>query len=375
MSAADRASWSELARTAVEPNPFYEPANLLPAAAHLRDGSDVSLAFVRDGHRMLAALPVRRLLNVGPMRVITGRIFQVVSLSTPLLAEGAPQQTMGQLLKVLCDDSGAGVLTLEWFGDGGAVAHALRTAARDLKMPCRAYKQWRRPVLHQDAGTACVQSRCTLCQRCPLLSPKRARALNRWQRGLARELGAWPEVTDHSGDPEWVERYLSLEGAGWKGALSEGDGALAHRPGHAGWFRESALALSRSGMARMFSFTAGPQLLAMFYVMVTPGRGVFACLMTYEERFRQYAPGVQLLLGTMRSFFQDSREPLYDSCTAPGNTHFPEFFPDWRPISNVAVGIGSAGARATVAFAPVCAPVLAGAKRCSSRLTARWTVP
>ena len=374
LSGQEKAQLSALVQAALEPNPFYEPGCLLPAAAHLPGGTEVSLAFVRDGDQMLAAVPTRRLLKLAGTAVITSRPFQVINLGTPLLAAGAPERTMDSLLSVLARESGAGVLALEWLGDNGPVGHAVRCAAKRLRMPCRTYRQWERPVLNREGSALCTKSRCTLCQKCALLSPKRAKALSRWQRGIARELGSPPEATDRSGQPEWVERYLSLESAGWKGGLGPGTGDLAHRPGHAEWFRESVRDLSMAGRARLFSLTAGPHLLAMFYMVRTPGRGAFAWAMSYDETFRPYAPGVQLLLETVRAFFQEGEDVFYDSCTIPSTSHFSEFFPGSRTISNVAIGIGNAAAKAAVVAAPTCALALRGARRRVRRLTSSWTV-
>jgi hypothetical protein len=74
-------------------------------------------------------------------------------------------------------------------------------------------------------------------------------------------------------------------------------------------------------------------------------------------------------------FFSEASEaPYYDSCTAPGNTHFPEFFPDTRQVSNLAIGIGSAASRVAVATSAVSAPVLRTVRRGAQRARPIWTV-
>lgn len=331
---------------------------MLPAAAHLKGGRELQLAVLEDGGRLCAAVPLRPVLNLAGFRILTCRPFQVVELTTPLLAPEAPAQTMAELLGLLADEGRGGVLALGCLGADGAVAAQMRQAARTMRMPWRDYGTWTRPVFRRDDTPS------------ELVRPRRARALRRWRRGLVREFGEEPRAVERSGSAEWADRFLALEADGWKGALCPGTGDLAHRPGHPAWFRESVLAMTECGAARLFSLEAGNKLLAMFYVLANPDRGLFAHRMCYDEEFRAYAPGVQLLLETIHFFLEETKADFFDSCTFPCNSHFSEFFRGSRRIADVVIGIGNAADRLAAVTTPVAVPVLRQVRRCAGRVRA-----
>ena len=60
MADRDLAAWRELARTSLEPNPFFSPDCLVPAAQHLRGGEELSLLVAEEAGAFRAAMPVGR---------------------------------------------------------------------------------------------------------------------------------------------------------------------------------------------------------------------------------------------------------------------------------------------------------------------------
>lgn len=59
LSPRDFRDWRELAERAIEPNPFYEPGFVLPAARWIA-GDHVGLLIAEDANGWAACLPVRR---------------------------------------------------------------------------------------------------------------------------------------------------------------------------------------------------------------------------------------------------------------------------------------------------------------------------
>ena len=225
LSTDEVGAWHLLALNAAEPNPFVAPDNLVPAARYLDGGSSLVLAFVAEGERMYAALPVRRKLSVAGFRVLSSRPFEIVNLGTPLLAPDAPPGTMAALLRVIARYRRVNALALEWMSLGGPVEAAVQEAAAELGMPCHCYRRWDRPVISRASAAEA------------LAIPKHASQQGRWRRMVVRETGHEPVVVDRGGDPDWAERFLQLEAAGWKGRQPDGKGALSGRPGHSDWFR------------------------------------------------------------------------------------------------------------------------------------------
>jgi hypothetical protein len=359
ISAPDSEAWHRLALEAIEPNPYFEPAHLKPAAKYLEGGEHVMVALVDGaGGELLAAMPFRAGSGPTGARVAKARAFEVVGLSTPLLAPQAPAEAMGQLLEVVRRAGGAGLLVLEWFGDGGPVAQALREATGRLKMPWHTYNTWERPVLQRQGAPAEV------------LTPKRAKALARWRRGVERAVGSPPQLVDRGGNPAWAERFLEMEAAGWKGQ-GPSSGAFMNRPGYPEWFRTSSMGLAREGVGHLLCLEAGDQLLAMFYLLTVPERGFFGFKMCYDEAFRPYAPGVQLLLGAIGLFWEEGMAPYFDSCTAKGDTHFAEFFPGRRGMANIVIATGGSLPRLGVTTLPLSLPVARRVREAAEQLHKR----
>lgn len=350
--------WHRLSICAVEPNPFLAPGNIIPAASNLPGGNSAALAYVRDGGGLQAAMVVRPLADRAGLRVLTSRPFIPIEVATPLLAPGASPRTLELLLRALATDGGASILALEFLGTGGPVSKGLLDAAANLRMPSRTYKTWSRPLLSRQGTVACEQSTCNACRRCRLLAPKRAVGFTRWRHGVQRRFGHEPVFTEHPPTPEWTGRFLALEASGWKGREKPGEGAMVNRPGYREWFQESSSRMAGAALSHLFSLSSGEQILAMFYVLEAPGRALFAHRMCYEEAFKPQAPGVQLLLESVRYFLHDTQAEFFDSCALPGNPHFSEFFPGQRSMANVAMAMAGLASRAAVRVLPACAPVL-----------------
>ena len=59
LSPSDEEAWRDLAQRAVEPNPFYEPDCLIPAARYQSFGAEIQLVVAEDGGRFYGVLPIR----------------------------------------------------------------------------------------------------------------------------------------------------------------------------------------------------------------------------------------------------------------------------------------------------------------------------
>src|SRR5205807_7972186 len=79
-------AWQKLSRTAAEPNPFFGPELVLPAANSL-DSQGCHLLAVWGGERLLACLPVKCQLRWGPVPLPLVRSWrhEYCGLGTPLV--------------------------------------------------------------------------------------------------------------------------------------------------------------------------------------------------------------------------------------------------------------------------------------------------
>src|SRR5450755_1476670 len=130
LGSRDIAAWRELAAQAVEPNPFFEPECVLPAARHL-GGSHVALLVVTDSDRdWLACMPVIPRVKRWHMRlpVLSAWRHLYGCLGTPLVTRTGVEVATERLLAQAFRASSFGLVAFPWIGDGGPVLGGLRSA-------------------------------------------------------------------------------------------------------------------------------------------------------------------------------------------------------------------------------------------------------
>ncbi len=89
LSAKDEKAWRDLSGRALEPNPFYEPDCLIPAAIHQTFGDQIDLV-VAEVERSLLRLPAGRRVSRWrglPYKIVTSQVRRMTYLGTPLVDE------------------------------------------------------------------------------------------------------------------------------------------------------------------------------------------------------------------------------------------------------------------------------------------------
>lgn len=317
LSAADLAAWGELASVAVSPNPFAEP-EFVGAAARALDETDVQILVARSGRDWLAALPVRAVRGwrrVPGWSLVTWR-HRYCFLGTPLVAPSSPTDVLERWIEWSARRRGD--LVLEWIDDDGPLAapltQALANAARATVL-----ERFERPAISREDDDG---------------SPggfviSRNRRIRRYRRSLEQELGPL-ELREESADPAGIQRFLEMEGAGWKGQV--GTSLLA--AGHAGFFTEICEALAPSGRLRLISLAHGEIRVAMLCELVTRDVGYWFKI-TFEESYAHWSPGAQLTVAAI----EGDRTPgvtRLDSCADATNTWIGRYFTGSRRLRTVA---------------------------------------
>ena len=133
LSPPDEAAWRDLAQRAVEPNPFYEPDCLIPAARHQTFGAEIQLVVAEDGDRFYGVLPIRHVSRWHKLRypIVTTQVRRMIYQGTPLIDAERGIEAARALLEALVQERGAGksrVLALQELTDG-VVAEIFRDAA------------------------------------------------------------------------------------------------------------------------------------------------------------------------------------------------------------------------------------------------------
>lgn len=337
-------AWRELARGAAEPNPFFEPGFVLAAARHL-GASDVHLVLAWEEDRLRGCLPVRRdrLWHRAGPPVTRSWAHPYCFLGTPLLDAAGPLLAMERLLDELTTWGGPGrPLALGLVGDDGPVAAALRLALHRRRRVAVVVNTFQRAALEPS-------------QAAPGATGRLRRERDRLQRRLEALAGAPVVLADRSGDPDAVDAFLRLEGAGWKGAAGT---AMACRAADAGFFREMCRDFAGRGRLQLRSLECGPRLLAMKCSLVSEDGVAFCFKSAYDERWANSSPGFQLEIHDVARQLSEGRGRT-DSCTDPENAMINRLWPGRRPIADlVAVPSGPLGRGLSVSLR-----ALRGAKR------------
>jgi len=341
LSPADVEAWRALAAGAVEPNPFFAPECVVPAARRLPGGSSLRLAVVEDGPAWVAALPVsaRSSWRCVPRPVWDTRALDTaVGLGTPLLASA---DAAAPLLDVLRTSAGPGVLVLDWLA-AGPVADAVRAAADERGMLVRRYLGWERGLLvrrdEPDGWRAAIKS-------------DRLRRLRRHARRLGERLGGEVVIGARPFDDRLLDDFLRLEASGWKGSADHG-AAYARSPETEAWFRDVACGFAERGELLVLELRVGERPIAL-ELCLRAGAGLFAWRVGHDAELHTHGPGAQLQVRLLQWFQEETDAGFLDSCAEGSNTFALGINPDRRAMSTTLVALGCPLDRAAVRALPV----------------------
>jgi CelD/BcsL family acetyltransferase involved in cellulose biosynthesis len=332
LSAGDTERWRELAAQAAEPNPFFEPEYVLPAA-DLIGGRRVGLAVVRETDGWSACLPVhhpRRWHRI-PLGCVASWEHRYSFLGTPLVSSGREEAALAAITRELARQRGAAFVGFDALADEGPVREALRLAIEHRGIEEVAVNRHRRAVLRRSAAG---EERLAV-------KGKHRRELERKRRRLEEELGGELRTVDRAEDAAAVEDFLDLEASGWKGR--EGT-AMAALEQDAEFFRAVCAAFRDLGRLHLLSLEAEGQRVAMA-CNLRAGEGVFCIKIAFDERWRRYSPGAQLVLDHVSWFEERESAGWMDSCVQPDNELVNRLWPDSRGIATLAVPAESVGGR------------------------------
>ena len=352
LSEAEIAAWGRLASAAIEPNPFFEPDFVLPAARHTTD-RDVSLLVVEDEAGWRACLPVvrDRYRRVAP--VLAGWRGPHGYLGTPLVAGGDPAEAMRALLRL--GRSAAGplrLLMIDRTAADGRVFAALEEAIEATNLTI---------VIDVAVGErAFMKRRDEPGDYTASVGRNHRHKLRQKGRRLAERTGAPIEITDRAGDVAAVERFLDLEESGWKGHAQ----TSMRSEHHAVFFRQVCETYAAQGRLELLDLHCGERSIAM-KCNLRSGAGTFAFKIAFDEEFGRFSPGEQLELANIEVFHAGGSEWM-DSCANPKREWINRLWPDRRSIRTML--LAPRGPRAAAARLGLATPL-----RWRDRVTRRRT--
>jgi CelD/BcsL family acetyltransferase involved in cellulose biosynthesis len=325
---ADVAAWSDCARAALEPNPFFEPGWLLPALGHLDGSGPTTLILAERRGAVHAFVPATRVAadddtegRSGRAALVTRVTPTVIPLGTPLVTGAGGHDAVRCLLAGLSEQAervGAGLVVMEWVGNDGPTAQLLREVSGQAIHPVVEFETWERALLRRRPGD---DERFWL----RAIGANRRRTIRQHLRRLDAALESDLCVRRRV-DTAAIGEFLCLEGSGWKGRRPDGL-AFQRQEGSARFFEEVCRRYLDEGRLWFVSLEAGSAPIAMI-CMVRAGEGEFAFRTAYDEDFATFGPGVQVFMDAMEDFARATDASWLDTCAAPGNAHLLGLFPD-----------------------------------------------
>jgi CelD/BcsL family acetyltransferase involved in cellulose biosynthesis len=316
------AEWAELARVALDPNPFLEPAFALSLAQH------------SPGERRPRFLAVRR---AGDQRLIGLFALErsaIASWNSPLVPLGAPLLRRGS--------TGAALdAALAWLRAKAPAAPGFLYTRMDARGPtCRAILSHALrnglPMQEFDRRLRAALRRDE-CGRMGEVGAKRRKELGRLMRRL-QEKGevAFSSAVTNAQVRRAMEDFLALEGAGWKGGRGT---ALVCNPVLATFSRVATRRLADLAKCRIETLSLDGKPIAIGVVLASQTHAAFWKI-AFDETYAAYSPGAQLTAAMARAYAQDASIDLVDSCAMPDHPMIDHLWTDRREMIDVLVGCG-----------------------------------
>ena len=329
--AEDIAAWDALALCAAEPNPFFESWYLLPALSAFDPAESVALLRFQAGGELAGLLPLARPRRyyAKPLPHLASWLHANCFLGAPLVAKGLEHEFWRLLLGWAdCHARTALFLHLAHMPLAGPLHRALDEVLTE---------QGRRAALvHREERALLASDQSPDAYFESALSGKKRKELRR-QFARLSELGdTCVERSEGSENlDQWIERFLALEIAGWKGLAGS---ALACQPATAHLFREGLCGAAQRGKLERLTLSLDDEPIAMLATFLTPP-GAFSFKTAFDERYARYSPGVLLQRQNLAILDRDDIA-WSDSCAASDHPMIDHIWRERRVIGRLSIAIG-----------------------------------
>jgi len=312
--------WEDLAAHALEPNVYYEHWMLLPALQAFAADADLWFVLTFERARRGAPAPLRltglfplqrrRHYRRVPVPALTLWRHPHCHLCTPLVRAGRARQSLDALLGWLAAEAPATLVEWTWIAGEGPFQQALALALAEADRPVFEAERHARGVLRPRAS-----AQEYLAEALPGSS---RRELQRLERRLAERGSLRYEDCPGPSDATaaWLEAFLALEAAGWKGRRGT---ALGSSGESRAFFLGAAAQAARRDRLMLLGLYAAGRPVALKCNLLAPGGGSFAFKIAYDEEFRRYSPGTLLELENIRRFHEKPALGWMDSCAEPAD--------------------------------------------------------
>ena len=332
--------WDALALAASEPNCFLERWFLGPSLTHLEVPGSLRIAVIRSGDgQLLGLIPLHISEKYGrlPLSHVRNWLHHNSFLASPLVRAGAEAEFWHALMDALDTQSWAGgLLHLSHLVEGSPSYVALVQAAKERGRVCDVVHRSERALLEHGFDAQAYYE--------TTVRAKKRKEIRRLQSRLA-ELGSieTATLTDPQEAAAWIDAFLALERAGWKGANGS---SLSSAKGTHDFFRDLVCEGLAAGRVELLRLTLSGRPLAMLVNFIAlPGS--FQFKIAYDEEFARYSPGVLIELENYK-ILERPGFGWMDSCAAEDHPMIDSLWSGRRSIVWIAMPLG--GARHNIVF-------------------------
>lgn len=337
-------AWQKLDGWSAQANVFNESRVLPAALTHCDPAGTAQLFLLWEGaareRKLIGLMPLalERRYGARPLPHWQNWLHPNAFLGNPLIAPGREHGFWQALFARLDAAPGAGLFFhLNGLALDGLAAEALFAVCADERRRCDVVRRHKRAFLRSDLGAEAYYEQA--------VRPKKRKELRRQKRRL-EEMGRleFHRCDGRDGLGTWIDAFLALEAAGWKG---QGQSALGSQNRTRALFRDMLGAMAAAGRLELLSLSFEGASIAML-VNLRSGDGVFSFKTAFDESFARFSPGV--LLQIKNYALLDRPDFRWaDSCAAPGHPMIDSLWTERRSIGRVSVAIGGGARR--MAFA------------------------
>lgn len=320
-----------------EPNPFFESWYLLASLEALDPAERVHLLRVQADGALLGLLPVNRSRRYygRPVPHMANWLHANCFLGTPLVACGMEDDFWRSMLQWADSNAGAALfLHLGGLPVDGPMFRSLRDVLNEEGRPAALVHREDRAMLCSKLSPAEYLDQS--------LSPKKRKELRRQFNRLSDEgTVRFSRQTDGEGVEQWLDDFLALEAAGWKGTAGS---AMASDAGTSRLFRKALSEAAQRGKLERLSLTLDGSPVAMLVNFIAPP-GVFSYKTAFDERYARFSPGVLLQQENLVHLGCDDIA-WCDSCATPDHPMIDHIWRERRTIARINIAIGGKVRRA-----------------------------
>jgi CelD/BcsL family acetyltransferase involved in cellulose biosynthesis len=333
--------WEELAASAIEPNPVYEPWMLLPALGAFAKGQDLRIVVARHGGELAGLFPLQvepRYKGL-PLRTLTSWMHPHCMLCVPLVRANRAHDVLKAVLQWARSEGS--LLELSYLAAEGAFHQTLVDVLNEEDHASLTTDAYTRALLCRATDADTYFKTC--------MAGDERRQLRRLEKRLG-EVGKVEHLVLRKGEelPRWIDEFLTLEASGWKGKRGS---ALACSEENQRFARRLFTGAFERGRLLMVGINLDGKPIARYCGLVA-GEGAIAFKTAFDESLRKYGPGTLAVADMIGLFHEQPGLQWMDSYTGPGNEMIAALWKHRRTVQRVALATDAWG-EAALAVVPL----------------------